>query len=182
MPFTPFDTKQSSHMDMAMHPATGVVEITIQFHPNNTGPYNCRVYELAPPWTGKPVLKRDWQQGQPGMIGAFGHGASLLLPNGALLVGVPLGIDNSDNVTPTLLLEPGYAPPFALGGQGPAGPAGPAGAVGPQGPVGPQGISGPAGPQGPQGPPGVPGTGGEGGSGDSAFEAVRQALKAWLLK
>jgi len=154
MTFTPFDTKQSSHIDLTMHPVTGVVEITIQFHPQNTGPYNCRVYELAPPWTGKPVLKRDYQQGQPGMIGPFGHGASLLLPNGALLIAVPLGIDGPDNVTPTTMIEPGFSAPYALGGTGVPGPQGPPGPKGDKGDPGPIGMTGAQGPQGEPGPAG----------------------------
>jgi len=41
------------------------------------------------------------------------------------------------------------------------------------------GVPGPAGPQGPQGVPGPPGPPGTGGS--PLFEALRQALKAWLM-
>lgn len=113
MPFTPIAGKYSPHMDVSMHPVTGIVSITVAFHIN--GGANCRLYELAPPYTGQPVLKRDWIQGQNNVLGPFGHGASLVLPTGALLVAVPAGLDGANNVTPTILLEPGYAPPFALG-------------------------------------------------------------------
>ena len=131
MPFTPFDTRYSPHIDLTMHPETGVVTIVVAFHPLNKGA-NCKVYELPPPYTGQPVPVRDWKQGQPGMLGPFGHGASLILPTGALLVAVPLGIDSAENVTPTMLIEPGYAEPYTLGG----------------------------GEQGKQGEPGAPGAGG----------------------
>jgi hypothetical protein len=45
------------------------------------------------------------------------------------------------------------------------------------GPAGPQGPKGDKGDTGAQGPAGAPGSG----SGGGAFEAVRQAIKAWLL-
>ena len=152
MPFTPIAGKYSPHIDLSMHPATGVVSITVAFHINRGA--NCRLYELAPPYSGQPVLKRDWIQGQNDVLGPFGHGASLALPNGALLVAVPAGLDSAENVTPTILIEPGYSPPFALGGQGGVGPAGPKGDKGDPGVAGKDGL------QGVQGVPGIPGTGG----------------------
>lgn len=177
MPFTPIAGKYSPHMDVSMHPVTGIVSITVAFHIN--GGANCRLYELAPPYTGQPVLKRDWQQGQNGVLGPFGHGASLVLPNGALLLAVPAGLDGANNVTPTISIEPGFAPPYALGTGGSSGTVDPRvdaltsqiGALGQQ--IAALEIA-----------LGAIGTGGGGdGSGeDSAFEAVRQALKAWLLK
>jgi hypothetical protein len=115
MTFQPFDIKYSPHTDASLNPVTGVVTITVAFHPNNTGGYNCRVYELAPPYTGAPVLKRDWKQGENGIIGPFGHGASVVLPTGALLTVVPVGIDSAANVTPAIQIEPGYSAPFVLG-------------------------------------------------------------------
>lgn len=115
MPFQPFANRYSPHADLTLNPSTGVVSITVAHHPENRGA-NCRVYELAPPYTGQPVLKREYKQGEPGQIGPFGHGASLVLPTGALLVAVPLGIESAANVPPTILIEPGYAAPYQLGG------------------------------------------------------------------
>ena len=116
MTFTPFANQYSPHTDVTLNPTTGVVTITVAHHPNNQGGYNCRVYELAPPYTGQPVQKREYTQGAPGQLGPFGHGASLVLPSGELLVVTPLGVDSGANVTPTIALEPGYAAPYALGG------------------------------------------------------------------
>jgi len=44
-----------------------------------------------------------------------------------------------------------------------------------------RGPAGPTGPQGPRGDPGPQGPPGDGSGGGGAWEAVRQALKAWLL-
>ena len=44
-----------------------------------------------------------------------------------------------------------------------------------------RGQAGPTGPQGPRGDPGPQGPPGDGSGGGGAWEAVRQALKAWLL-
>lgn len=129
-------------MDMSLHPVTGVVTITVAYHPDNRGGYNCRVYELAPPYTGAPILKRDWQQGQNGVLGPFGHGASLMLPTGALLVAVPAGIDGPDAIMPTLLLEQNFGAPFVSGGQGPKGDQGPQGIPGATGAPGKDGTNG----------------------------------------
>jgi len=129
MTFTPFDTKYSPHTDLTMNPVTGVVTITVAFHPNNRGGYNCKVWEFAPPYTGAPTLKRDWKQGAGGVVGPFGHGASLVLPTGGLLTVVPVGIDSGDNVTPAMQIEDGYSPPYVLGGGSPPAPAGSGGVV-----------------------------------------------------
>lgn len=171
-PFIAFDSQYSAHTDVTMHPVTGVVYITVAFHPDNRGPYNCRIWELRPPYTGKPTIIRDWVQGQYS-VSPFGHGASIPLPNGALLTVVPVGADSAE-VKPSLYVDLGVAPPFVMGGQGATGAPGPAGPQGVPGVPGPQGIAGP------QGPPGTPGTGG-GGDGLSAedIEALRR-LKAWL--
>lgn len=117
-PFVAFDSQYSAHTDLAMHPVTGVVYITVAFHPDNRGGYNCRIWELPPPYTGKPKLIRDWVQGQYS-VSPFGHGASIPLPNGALLTCVPVGAESAE-VKPSLYVDPGVAPVFALGGQGSA--------------------------------------------------------------
>lgn len=136
MPFQPIAGKYSPHMDVSMHPVTGVVSITVAFHINRGA--NCRLYELPPPYTGQPTLKRDWIQGQNNVLGPFGHGASLALPTGALLIAVPAGIDSAENVTPTIMIEPNFGPPFPLGGLGAKGE------TGAQGPAGPAGTADPA--------------------------------------
>lgn len=151
-PFIAFDTQYSAHTDLAIHPVTGVVYITVAFHPNNQGGYNCRVWSLPPPYTGKPTLIRDWVQGQYS-IGPFGHGASIPLPTGALLTCVPVASDTSD-VKPSLLVDVGASPPYVLGG------------------VGPKGDKGDPGPQ------GEPGAGG-GTLAPEDVEALRR-LKVWL--
>lgn len=53
------------------------------------------------------------------------------------------------------------------------------GVPGPQGMQGEQGIQGVPGPQGDKGDPGEPGVGG---ASDGLFEAVRLAIKAWLVR
>lgn len=133
-PFIPFDTQYSAHTDLAIHPITGVVYITVAFHPNNQGGYNCRVWELPPPYTGQPKLIRDWVQGQYS-TGPFGHGASIPLPTGALLTCVPVAGDTAE-VRPSLLIDAGVCPPFQPLTAGPTGPQGPKGDPGPQGPAG----------------------------------------------
>ncbi len=112
-PFIPFDTQYSNHIHLAMHPTTGVVFITVAFHPNNVGPYNCKIWQLAPPYTGQPTVFRDWIQGQYS-DGPFGYGASLPLPNGALLTAVPVSLDGQ--VRPSLYIDPANLTPYALGG------------------------------------------------------------------
>lgn len=116
MSFQPFEIQYSPHTDLSIHPATGVVTITVAHHPNNRGGYNCRVYEFAPPYVGKPILKREWEQGKNGIVGPFGHGASIVLPTGARLTVVPVGLDSVNNVTPAFQIEPGYSAPYQLGG------------------------------------------------------------------
>lgn len=116
MTFQPFDIQYSPHIDVTMNPATGVVSITVAHHPNNQGGYNCRVYDLAPPYTGRPVLTREWEQGKNNITGPFGHGASVVLPTGALLTATPVGINSANNVTPAIQIEPGYSAPYQLGG------------------------------------------------------------------
>jgi len=59
MTFTPFDTKYSPHTDLTMNPVTGVVTITVAFHPNNRGGYNCKVWEFAAPYTGAPMFELE---------------------------------------------------------------------------------------------------------------------------
>jgi hypothetical protein len=113
-PFNPFDTQYSAHCDVTIHPGTGVAYITVAFHPNNAGGFNCRVWTLAPPYTGQPTLLRDWVQGQYS-VGPFGHGASAPLPTGALLTVVPVA-GNSNEVKPSILVDVGASPPYALGG------------------------------------------------------------------
>jgi hypothetical protein len=127
-PFIPFDTKYSAHTDVTIHPTTGVVTITVAFHPNNHGGYNCKIWELDPPYTGAPRAVRDWVQGQAS-VGPFGHGASVALPTGGVLTAVPVGFDSSSDVRPSILIDPDLGSPYQLGGgaQGPAGPPGPAG-------------------------------------------------------
>lgn len=103
-PFVAFDGQYSAHTDLTMHPITGIVYITVAFHPNNSGGYNCRVWELPPPYTGQPKLIRDWVQGAPYTVGPFGHGASLPLPTGKLLTCVPVAGDSAE-VKPSLLID-----------------------------------------------------------------------------
>ena len=150
-PFVPFDTQYSAHTDVTIHPVTGVCYITVAFHPNNQGPFNLRVWQLNPPYTGMPVLIRDWIQGQYS-VGPFGYGAVLPLPNGALLTVVPVA-GNSIEVRPSILVEPNATPAYPLGGTGAPGPQGPKGDQGEQGPIGMTGA------QGPQGEPGESGSG-----------------------
>ena len=172
-PFVPFDTQYSAHTHVSNpHPITGVVYITVAFHPNNSGGYNCKIWELRPPYTGQPILLRDWVQGTYSQ-GPFGHGASVPLPNGALLTVVPVAGNDAD-VKPSLYVDPNVCPPYALGGgAGAPGPVGPQGATGAQGP---QGVPGPVGPQ---GPAGAPGTGG-GGALSPEDRALLDRLKAWI--
>jgi hypothetical protein len=118
MPFTPFDTQYSAHTDVTIHPVTGVVTITVAFHPNNRGGYNCKIWELHPPYTGEPVMVRDWVQGKKGVsVGPFGHGASVALPTGGLLTVVPVAADSSE-VKPSIMIDAGLGAPYALGGSG----------------------------------------------------------------
>ena len=150
-PFVPFDTQYSNHIHLAMHPTTGVVFITVAFHPNNTGPYNCKIWQLPPPYTEQPTVFRDWIQGQYS-DGPFGYGASLPLPNGALLTAVPVTLNGQ--VRPSLYVDPAQLPSYPLGGiPGPAGPQGPEGEKGDPGPIGMTGAPGP------QGEPGESGGG-----------------------
>jgi hypothetical protein len=124
MPFTPFDTQYSAHTDVTIHPATGVVTITVAFHPNNRGGYNCKIWELHPPYTGAPIMVRDWVQGQKGVsVGPFGHGASVALPTGGLLTVVPVASDSSE-VKPSIMIDGGLGAPYALGTGGEQGPQG----------------------------------------------------------
>lgn len=114
--FTPFEGPYSNHCDITLNPGTGVAEITVTYRANNAGAYRCQLFELAPPYTGKPLIKRDWAQGPDyGVNGPFGYGASQVLPNGALLVAIPAGLENANSVTPTIYMEPNYAAPYALG-------------------------------------------------------------------
>lgn len=102
-PFVPFDTQYSAHTDVTIHPVTGVVTITVAFHPNNKGPYNCKVWELRPPYTDPPVEIRNYVQGVAS-TGPFGHGASVALPTGGLLTVVPVAGDSSE-VEPSILVD-----------------------------------------------------------------------------
>ena len=154
-PFVPFDTQYSAHTDVTIHPLTGVCYITVAFHPNNQGPFNCRIWTLAPPYTGAPVLIRDWTQGQYS-VGPFGYGATVPLPTGSLLTVVPVA-GNSMEVKPSLYVDAGASPSYPLGGTGAQGPPGPAGATGAA-----STVPGPQGPQGIPGPQGEPGESGEG--------------------
>lgn len=113
-PFIPFDTQYSAHTDVTIHPVTGVAYITVAFHPNNTGPFNCRVWSLAPPYTEPPTLIRDWTQGQYS-VGPFGYGASVALPTGALLTVIPVA-GNDPQVRPSILVDVGASPAYPLGG------------------------------------------------------------------
>ncbi len=175
-PFVPFDTQYSAHTDVTIHPVTGVAYITVAFHPNNQGGYNCKIWTLAPPYTGQPVLLRDWVQGTYS-DGPFGHGASVPLPNGALLTVVPVA-GNSAEVRPSLYVDPNVCPPYTLGGQGPAGPQG---VAGPKGDTGAQGAQGIPGPQGAQGQQGIPGPAGSGGGALAPSDRTAlDRLKAWL--
>lgn len=158
-PFVPFDTQYSAHTDVSMpHPVTGAVYITVAFHPNNQGGYNCKIWELLPPYTGQPRLIRDWVQGQYS-VGPFGHGASVPLPTGALLTVVPVAAGSAE-VRPSLYVDPGVCPPYTLGASG--------------------GVPGPQGPQGPQGPKGDKGDPGTGGALSPADAEALRRLKAWL--
>jgi len=169
-PFKPFDIQYSNHIHLAMHPITGIVYITVAFHPNNAGGYNCKIWELRPPYTGEPTVFRDWVAGQYS-DGPFGYGASLPLPTGALLTAVPVTLDGQ--VRPSLYVDPANLPAFALGGAGAQGPKGDTGA---QGPIGPQGPKGDTGAQGPQGQPGS----GGGGSLSARYTEALERLCAWL--
>lgn len=111
-PFVPFDSQYSAHTDVTINPIDGVVTITVAFHPNNRGGYNCKVWELSPPYTGAPVFVRDWVQGVAS-VGPFGHGASVALPTGDVLTVVPVGADSSE-VAPSLLIDAGMGTPYPL--------------------------------------------------------------------
>jgi len=111
-PFIPFDTQYSAHTDVTINPIDGVVTITVAFHPNNHGGYNCKVWELSPPYTGDPILARDWVQGVAS-VGPFGHGASVALPTGDVLTVVPVGAE-SDDVKPSILVDVGMSTPYPL--------------------------------------------------------------------
>ena len=113
-PFVPFDTQYSAHTDVTIHPVTGVVTITVAFHPNNRGGYNCKIWELHPPYTGSPVFVRDWVQGQAS-VGPFGHGASVALPTGGVLTVVPVAADSSE-VKPSIMIDAELGTPYPLGG------------------------------------------------------------------
>ncbi len=95
-------------------------------------------------------------------------GGAVIGQGGALIVATSLVIPGVPKVTGTgwqgsWIREPGIDAPWSLSGA----------VTGPAGPQGPQGPKGDTGPQGPAGPAGS-GSGGP-------FEAVRQAIKAWLL-
>jgi hypothetical protein len=114
-PFVPFDTQYSAHTDVTIHPTTGVAYITVAFHPNNRGPYNCKIWELHPPYTGQPVEVRNWVQGRAGVsVGPFGHGASVALPTGGVLTVVPVA-GESNEVKPSILIDMALGAPYALG-------------------------------------------------------------------
>ena len=140
MPFTPFEGPYSNHCDVTLNPGNGIAEITVTYRANNQGAYRCQLWELAPPYTGMPIIKRDWAQGPDyGVLGPFGYGASQVLPNGSLLVVIPAGLESANSVTPTFHIEPNFAAPYSLGGT--------------QGPKGDKGDTGD------QGEPGLPGEG-----------------------
>lgn len=111
-PFIAFDTQYSAHTDVTINPIDGVVTITVAFHPNNRGGYNCKVWELPPPYTAAPTLVRDWVQGAAS-VGPFGHGASVALPTGDVLTVVPVGADSSQ-VKPSILIDAGMGTPYPL--------------------------------------------------------------------
>ena len=114
-PFIPFDTQYSEHTDITIHPVTGVVYITVSFHPNNRGGYNCKLWELHPPYTGRPVEVRNWVQGRPNVsVGPFGHGHSIALPTGGVLTAVPVATDSSE-VEPSIMIDMGLGAPYQLG-------------------------------------------------------------------
>ncbi len=117
MPFTPFEGPYSNHCDVTLNPGNGIAEITVTYRANNQGAYRCQLWELSPPYTGVPIIKRDWAQGPDyGVLGPFGYGASQVLPNGSLLVVIPAGLESANSVTPTILIEPNFAAPYPLGG------------------------------------------------------------------
>lgn len=167
--FTPIEGAYSNHIGGGMtHPVTGAVYFVVTFRANSAGAYKLQVWEDQIPY-GDPKLIREWATGTvESGPGPWAYGTCTWLPNGSLYIIAPGGINSGSTVQPAFRIEPNLFPPVPLGGI--AGPKGDPGATGLQGPVGPQG------------PPGTPGTGGEGDGGDSAFEAVRQALKNWLLK
>jgi hypothetical protein len=167
--FTPIEGPYSNHIGGAWtHPITGVVYFLVTYRPNSAGAYWLQVMECKPPYsTATPI--RQWQTGTPESgPGPWGYGTCTWLPNGALLIAAPGGVNEQNIVQPAIHVEPNLFPPIPLGG---------AGQPGPQGPQGPQGVPGPQGPQGPKGDPGAAGSGGALSEGDT--EALRR-LKAWL--
>lgn len=111
-PFTPFDTQYSAHTDVTIHPVTGVLSITVAFHPNNKGGYNCKLWELDPPYTNPPRFVREYVQGVAS-VGPFGHGASIALPTGGVLTCVPVAGESSE-VKPSITIDPTLGQPYAL--------------------------------------------------------------------
>lgn len=113
--FVPFDTQYSPHTSVSIHPRTGVLTITVAFHPNNRGGYNCKIWELAPPYTEQPHEVKNYVQGQAGVsVGPFGHGASIPLPTGGVLTVVPVAGDAQDNVRPSILIDHSLGAPYSL--------------------------------------------------------------------
>lgn len=134
--FTPFEGHYSNHVASCMHPVTGAMYILVTFHPNGSGPFNLQVWEHLPPYTvNVPKLIKEWMQGSDS-VGPFAYGAIWCLPNGALHISVPVGADSASLIKPSVRIEQGVCPPYALGAGGVPGPQGPKGDTGPQGPAG----------------------------------------------
>lgn len=161
MPFIPFTGHYVNHIGSTRHPVTGVIYMAVTYHPNGSGPFNLQIWAHDPPYNAKPVLVKEWSQGSPEAPGPFGFCTLECMFDGGLWIGAAGGVDSTSQIKASWIVLPNVCAPFQPQ-QGPQ--AGPAGPQGPKGDTGPQGPAGPAG----------SGSGG-------AFEAVRQAIRAWLL-
>ncbi len=148
-----------------VHPGNGNIYFTACEQVSGTH-QNLSVYRMVAA-TGAIELVRRYE-GTIDSPSQITMGGAVIGQGGALIVATSLVIPGVPKVTGTgwqgsWIREPGIDAPWSLSGA----------VTGPAGPHGPQGPKGDTGPQGPAGPAGS-GSGGP-------FEAVRQAIKAWLL-
>lgn len=157
MPFMPFTGHYVNHIGSCRHPVTGVIYMAVTYHPNGQGPFNLQIWAHDPPYNQQPVKIKEWVQGSTEAPGPFGFCTLECMFDGGLWIGAAGGVDSTSQIKASWIVVPNMCAPFQ-----------------------PQGV-GQAGPQGPQGVPGPQGPAGADGSGSGAWEAVRQALRAWLI-